>query len=57
MRTAVFAGLVMVGWFALPLSAFVVETVSSRAQNWIIVIQLALTALVADALWLVVLGG
>lgn len=45
-RTAVFAGLVVVAGLALPLSAFVVEAVSSRAENWIIVVQLAITALV-----------
>lgn len=49
LRVGAFAALVALSGLALPLSAYVVEAVSSRAENWIIVMYLALMAALGGA--------
>ncbi|HVM12724.1 MAG TPA: hypothetical protein VM287_00135 [Egibacteraceae bacterium] len=91
-RLGAFAALVVVAGLLLPLSAYAVEAIAGGAENWIIVVQLALmaaigagvgrlfgrlgpnnmataprmatwaaagllAALLADALWLLLLAG
>lgn len=45
-RLLLFVGLVVVAAYALPVAAATVEAVSARAENWILVVYLALVALV-----------
>lgn len=45
-RLLLFIGLVVVAAFALPVSAAAVEAVSARAENWILVVYLALVVVV-----------
>ncbi|MBA2529781.1 MAG: hypothetical protein H0V19_07465 [Euzebyales bacterium] len=45
-RLLLFVALVVVAAYALPVSAAIVEAVSARAENWILVVYLTLVALV-----------
>lgn len=48
-RAAAFAGLLALSGLALPLSAYVVEGISQRAENWIIVVYLLVMLLAGAA--------
>ena len=48
-RLALFVGLVVVAVYALPVSAWAVEAVSARAENWISVVYLALVVVIGAA--------
>ena len=50
MRIAVFVGLVALTGLTLPLSTYVVEAVSSRAENWTIVVYVVVMAVLGGVL-------
>ncbi len=47
LRIVVFVGLVALAALLLPVSAYVVEAISERAENWTLVVQLTLVTLIA----------
>jgi hypothetical protein len=51
---AAFGGLLALSGLALPVSAFVVEAISERAENWIVVVYAALMLLAGAAVGMLV---
>src|SRR5687768_10979164 len=48
-RLLLFLGLLVVAWFALPIAAATVEAVSDRAENWIVVVYIAIVVAIGAA--------